>query len=105
VFPFVPPEGVTVSRLAELARVRKQSMAQAVDQLERTGYVQRRPNPHDQRSQLVFLTERGASVPPVTHAAAERVEQRWAQLTSPVEFEALRAALLRLLTGLKDQET
>jgi DNA-binding MarR family transcriptional regulator len=105
VFPFVPPEGVTVSRLAELARVRKQSMAQAVDQLERTGYVQRRPNPHDQRSQLVFLTERGASVPPVTHAAAERVEQRWAQLTSPAEFEALRAALLRLLTGLKDQET
>jgi DNA-binding MarR family transcriptional regulator len=101
VFPFVPPEGITVSRLAELARVRKQSMAQAVDQLERTGYVERRPNPQDQRSQLVFLTERGASVPPITHTAAERVEQRWAQLTSPAEFEALRAALLRLLTELK----
>ncbi len=63
VFPFVPPEGTTVSRLAELARVRKQSMAQAVDQLERTGYVERRPNPHDQRSQLVFLTERGPRCP------------------------------------------
>lgn len=103
VFPFVPPDGITVSRLAELARVRKQSMAQAVDQLERTGYVERRPNPRDHRSQLVCLTRRGASVPPVTHAAAERVEQRWAQLTSPAEFEALRAALLRLLTELKDQ--
>ena len=103
VFPFVPPEGITVSRLAELARVRKQSMAQAVDQLERTGYVERRPNPRDHRSRLVFLTDRGASVPPVTHAAAERVEERWAQLTSPAEFEALRASLLRLLTELKDQ--
>ncbi len=103
VFPFVPPEGITVSRLADLARVRKQSMAQAVDQLERTGYVERRPDPHDHRSRLVFLTQRGASVPPVTHAAAERVEQRWAQLTSPEEFEALRAGLLRLLTGLRDQ--
>lgn len=102
VFPFVPPEGITVSRLAELARVRKQSMAQAVDQLERTGYVERRPNPHDHRSQLVFLTPRGASVPPVTHAAAERVEERWAQLTSPAEFEALRASLLRLLAELRD---
>jgi DNA-binding MarR family transcriptional regulator len=102
VFPFVPPEGITVSRLAELARVRKQSMAQAVDQLERTGYVERRPNPRDHRSRLVFLTERGASVPPVTHAAAERVEERWAQLTSPAEFEALRASLLRLLTELRD---
>lgn len=103
VFPFVPAEGITVSRLAELAQVRKQSMAQAVDQLERTGYVERRPDPRDHRSRLVFLTKRGASVPPVTHAAAERVEQRWAQLTSPEEFEALRGALLRLLTELKNQ--
>jgi DNA-binding MarR family transcriptional regulator len=103
VFPFVPPEGITVSRLAELARVRKQSMAQAVDQLERTGYVERRPNPRDHRSRLVFLTGRGASVPPVTHAAAARVEERWAQLTSPAEFEALRAALARLLAELRDQ--
>ena len=103
VFPFVPPEGITVSRLAELARVRKQSMAQAVDQLERTGYVERRPNPRDHRSRLVFLTQRGASVPPVTHAAAERVEERWAQLTSPAEFEALRASLLRLRSELKDR--
>jgi DNA-binding MarR family transcriptional regulator len=102
VFPFVPPEGITVSRLAELARVRKQSMAQAVSQLEQTGYVERRPNPRDHRSQLVFLTQRGASVPPVTHAAAERVEQRWAQLTSPAEFESLRASLLRLLSGLTE---
>ena len=103
VFPFVPPDGITVSQLAELARVRKQSMAQAVTQLEQTGYVERRPNPRDHRSQLVFLTQRGASVPPVTHAAAERVELRWAQLTSPAEFETLRASLLHLLTELRDQ--
>jgi DNA-binding MarR family transcriptional regulator len=102
VFPFVLPEGTTVSRLAELARVRKQSMAQAVDQLERTGYVERRPNPHDQRSQLVFLTERGKAVPVVTHAAADRVEQQWAQLVSPAEFEALRDTLQRLLTELSN---
>ena len=103
VFPFVPAEGISVSRLAELARVRKQSMAQAVDQLERTGYVERRPNPRDHRSRLVFLTERGAGVPPVTHAAAQRVEERWAQLISPAEFETLRVSLLRLLAALKDQ--
>ncbi|HKR71806.1 MAG TPA: MarR family transcriptional regulator [Streptosporangiaceae bacterium] len=103
VFPFVPPEGITVSRLAELARVRKQSMAQAVDQLERTGYVERRPNPRDNRSRLVFLTGRGASVPPVTHAAAARVEENWAQLTSPAEFDALRESLVHLLTKLRAQ--
>jgi DNA-binding MarR family transcriptional regulator len=103
VFPFVPPEGITVSELADLARVRKQTMAQTVDQLERTGYVERRPNPNDRRSRLVCLTERGKSVPPVTHAAAERVEQRWAQLTSKQELETLRAGLLDLLTELRNQ--
>jgi DNA-binding MarR family transcriptional regulator len=101
VFPFVPPEGITVSALAELARVRKQTMAQAVDQLEKMGYVERRPNPGDRRSRLVFLTERGASVKPVTHATAARVEEQWAQLTSPEELEALRGSLLHLLTELR----
>ena len=83
VFPFVGPEGITVSELAEFAHVRKQTMAQAVEQLERTGYVERSPNPNDRRSQLVFLTERGKSVPPVTHAAAAQIEEGWATLTSP----------------------
>ena len=62
VFPFVPPDGISISGLAELARVRKQTMAEAVEQLERMGYVERRPNPLDRRSRLVFLTDRGFSV-------------------------------------------
>ena len=103
VFPFVPPEGITVSELAGLARVRKQTMTQAVEQLEQTGYVERRPNPRDRRSRLVCLTDRGRSVPPVTHAAAERVEQQWSELTSKKELAALRAGLLRLLTELRKQ--
>jgi DNA-binding MarR family transcriptional regulator len=103
VFPFVGPEGISVSALAELANVRKQTMAQAVEQLERLGYVERRANPDDRRSRLVFLTDRGAAVKPVTHATAARVEEQWAELTSPEELEALRASLLRLLTALRDE--
>jgi DNA-binding MarR family transcriptional regulator len=101
VFPFLTPDGISVSELAAHARVRKQTMAEAVDQLERLGYVERRPNPRDGRSRLVFPTERGASVGPVTHAAADRVEQRWAGLTSSAELEELRAALTHLLTRLR----
>jgi DNA-binding MarR family transcriptional regulator len=101
VFPFVSAEGATISELADLAHVRKQTMAQAVEQLERTGYVERRPNPKDGRSQLVFLTVRGRSVPPVTHAAAKQVEDHWAELTSTGELEALKASLSRLLAALR----
>ena len=105
VFPFVGSEGITVSELAELAHVRKQTMAQAIEQLERTGYVERRPNPKDRRSKLVFLTKRGRAVPPVTHAAAARVEEGWAALTSPHELEALRISLLRLLDELRAESS
>jgi hypothetical protein len=52
---------------------------------------------------LVFLTSRGASVSPVTHAAAERVEHHWAKLITPTELEALRSSLLRLLTELRSE--
>ena len=102
VFPFLSLEGATISELAELAHVRKQTMAQAVEQLERAGYIERRTNPRDQRSQLVFLTDRGASVPSVTHDAAQRVEEHWARLTSPQQLEALRKSLVRLLTRLRE---
>ena len=101
VFSFVPDHGISVSDLAELAHVRKQTMGQAVEQLEQLGYIQRRPNPADRRSRLVFLTDRGASVRPTTHAAATQVEQHWAQLTSPAELEALRTSLQHLLDTLR----
>jgi DNA-binding MarR family transcriptional regulator len=100
VFPFVPPEGIRVSDLARLARVRKQTTAQAVEELERLGYVERRPDPSDRRASLVFLTARGEAVRPVAVAAGRRVEERWAELTSPEEIEELRARLTRLLTTL-----
>jgi DNA-binding MarR family transcriptional regulator len=97
VFPFVPPEGIQVRDLAVRAGVRKQTMAQSVAQLEATGYLTRRPNPRDGRSRLILLTERGKAVQPVAAGAGDRIEQRWAELTSPEDFETLRALLHRLL--------
>lgn len=101
VFPFMRPEGITVSALAELAGVRKQTMSQAVEQLERGGYVERRENPRDRRSRLVFLTERGSTVPPVTHEAAAAVERRWGELIGTDTLENIRHELSGLLQKLR----
>jgi DNA-binding MarR family transcriptional regulator len=49
----------SVSDLAVSERVRPQSMAQTVGDLEAEGYVMRRPDPDDRRRALVELTERG----------------------------------------------
>jgi DNA-binding MarR family transcriptional regulator len=103
VFPFVPPEGIAVSELAKRAHVRKQTMAQAVEELEQMGYVERRPDPSDRRARLVLLTPRGKAVPPVAIAAGRQVEARWAELTSPRKVESLRRLLHELLTQLQDE--
>lgn len=49
----------TTSQLAALERVRPQSMAQTVAQLETAGLVARRPDPSDGRQSLIDLTEAG----------------------------------------------
>jgi len=49
----------SVSDLAAAERVRPQSMAQTVSDLEGDGLVERRPDPSDKRSKLVSLTVEG----------------------------------------------
>lgn len=97
IFTFVPPEGMQVTQLTELAHVRKQSMTQTVEELEKLGYVERRPDPGDKRGKLVFLTERGKKVSPIAREAGKLVDQHWAELTSAEEIEALREALRSVL--------
>jgi DNA-binding MarR family transcriptional regulator len=49
----------SVSDLAAAERVRPQSMAQTVAELEADGYVERRPDPDDRRRAFVELTDAG----------------------------------------------
>lgn len=101
VFTFVPTQGRSVSELTRLAHVRKQTMAQVVEELEQMGYVERRPDPHDRRARRVFLTPRGERVRPVAMAAGRRVEARWAELVGQTEVESLRRGLQVLLAKLQ----
>jgi DNA-binding MarR family transcriptional regulator len=103
-FPFVPADGIQVGELAQRAGVRKQSMAEAVDALVASGYLERRPNPTDRRSRLVYLTERGKAARPAAVKAGDRVEATWAKLTSPALIEELRAGLHTLLDRLAEVE-
>lgn len=101
VFSFMLPEGIQVSELTIKAGVRKQSMAQAVEELEKLGYVERRQHPADKRARPVFLTERGEKIRPLAMAAGKRVEDVWAQLLGQNDLEVLRAALQKLLGKLQ----
>ena len=102
VFTFVPPEGIQVSELTKLAHMRKQSMTQTIEELERLGYVERRPDPNDKRARLIYLTERGKGVKPVAIAAGRRVDALWSELTSPEEIETLRNSLRSILACIEN---
>jgi DNA-binding MarR family transcriptional regulator len=52
----------SVSDLAKSERMRPQSMAQTVSELEADGLVERRPDPDDRRRALVQLTGHGKTV-------------------------------------------
>jgi DNA-binding MarR family transcriptional regulator len=49
----------TISGLAERLEITKQGASQIVDDMERRGYVERRPDPSDARARLLQLTDRG----------------------------------------------
>jgi DNA-binding MarR family transcriptional regulator len=103
VFTFARPQGIQVSELTRVARVRKQTMAQAVEELEELGYVERRPDPNDRRARLVFLTKRGEKVRPIAVAAGRQVAKRWAELTSQEEMKSLQRSLEALLARLESE--
>jgi DNA-binding MarR family transcriptional regulator len=61
----------SISDLAVAQRMRPQSMAQTVRELEGEGYVSRRPDPDDGRRAFVELTEAGRAKLQETRAARE----------------------------------
>ncbi|WP_371496343.1 MarR family transcriptional regulator [Kitasatospora sp. NBC_00374] len=90
----------TTSELAELQRVRHQSMARTVALLTEAGLVEQRPHPHDGRKVLLAATARGTAA---LHAQRARREGELAaaitERLSPEEQRVLRqsVALLRRL--------
>ncbi len=71
----------SVSALAAAERMRPQSMAQTVGDLERAGFVLRRPDPDDRRRAFVELTPAGRKLLHATRA------QREGWLTAALERE------------------
>ncbi len=88
------PEGVTAVALGEHLGITKQAATQLADDLEKRGYIERRPDPSDRRARLIFLTRRGWDCIACGVAAWKEVEDRWATLIGgPAHLERLRADL------------
>jgi DNA-binding MarR family transcriptional regulator len=96
VFQRVNAGGSRLTELAEAAQVTKQTAVFLVDQLERAGYVERRPDPSDGRARLVCVAPRGAQAAAAAAEVVAEVEARWTEHLGSTRTAQLRAALAAL---------
>lgn len=96
VFQYPGPQGTKPSELAARLRMSKQALNYLLGQLERLGYLERRPDPDDLRSKRIVLTERGVAAVRVIREAVAEVEAAWARQLGPERFVQLRELLREL---------
>lgn len=96
VFQRIDQHGSRLSRIAESAQMSKQAAKFLVDQLERSAYVERVPDPSDGRARLVCITPRGHDVIRVASVEQHRIEAEWAAHLGGPATDELRRALLQL---------
>jgi DNA-binding MarR family transcriptional regulator len=82
--------GATAVELGEHLGVTKQAAVQLVDELEKRGYVTRRPHPADRRARVVVLAPRGWECVRRVVALWTEIEGRWAGLVGAERLTALR---------------
>jgi DNA-binding MarR family transcriptional regulator len=90
------PQGQRPSELARRLRISKQALNHLLGQLEQRGYISRDPDPEDQRSKRISLTERGTKAGLVIREAVSEMEEAWKRQLGARRFAQLRALLQEL---------
>lgn len=85
------------SHLAETLGVDRTTMVDLVDQLETSGWVQRRPDPDDRRARLVHLTPQGRKAQAAGTAASNEIEHQFLSALPSADQRAFRRMLKSLI--------
>lgn len=96
VLRYPSPDGARPSELAARLGISKQSLNYLLGELERLGYLERRPDPDDLRAKRIVVTRRGSSAAKVIRAAVTELEQEWAEQLGGRRFAQLRSLLVEL---------
>src|SRR5436305_14549798 len=64
----------TQTELAEMVGLDKTTMVVAVDELERAGFAERRPSPHDRRARIIAVTPEGKKKVAAANKVLDRVQ-------------------------------
>ncbi len=99
---YATSDGVPLSEISTRMLCDNSNLTGIVDRLITKGYVERRPDPHDRRVNLICLTDVGSEklrrIKPRHHAGVRR---RMRSLSN-TEVQTLRVLLQQLFDGLQD---
>ncbi|MCW0213963.1 MAG: MarR family transcriptional regulator [Pseudonocardia sp.] len=96
VFQRIAPGGSRLTDLAEQAGTSKQAVGFLVDQLERSGYVERAADPADGRARLIRIAPRGERAVEASRETVAEVEAEWAAHLGSRRIRQLGAILTDL---------
>lgn len=89
--------GCTLTELAAMLDVTKQTAIKLVDEMEGRGFLVREPDPRDRRAKLLVLTPKAERVREAALAASVALERELVGAVGESEVRAARVALLALL--------
>jgi DNA-binding MarR family transcriptional regulator len=95
--PLFEQDGLRMGELARRSRLSKQTMTTMIRRLEQDRLVERRPDPHDARASLIFLTRRSRRFEPVAAATLGELEALVRRRLSAQRLAAVRRALRELV--------
>ena len=97
IFGNVGIDGIRLTDLAARAQLSLATTSELVSQLQQLGYLERRPDPHDQRAKLIFPTRRGRQALDDAGDRVAEIEEHWRELLSPGRFDAMCRTMQDLL--------
>jgi len=86
-------DGITAGELGERVHLDGSTLTGILDRMERSGYVERRPNPADRRSVLINLTGKGHEVAPRILEFADELDAKLREPFSSREIEIFECVL------------
>lgn len=100
---YIKADGSRLTELAAQARMTRPAMAELVDDLERLGIIERRPDPSDGRAKLICLTDVGWEAMRTGRRVINELEAEYAQLLGSERFEQTCHGMQALLDALNLQ--
>ena len=96
VIPYVKTAGTRQAEIVERMGLSKQAVQQLIVDLERSGILQRDPDPNDGRGKIVRFTEKGLAAQRDSQEAKIKVEAEFKAVLGAEEFDRLEDALRKI---------